>query len=117
MCASKNETFYIRDTNVSLTVYVVDNHGNKVNNAMVKVGGYVAYSSDGIARLIIPKGNYTIHVSKKGYKSVSKSISLNGSDSVDVVLKKEKHIAGFELIAIVVAIVIIIAKRFKPLRD
>ena len=114
---SKNETFYIEDVNVTLTVYIVDNHGKPVSNAKVQAGEYVAYSSNGVATLKLPKGNYTIHVSKKGYKSVSKSISLNGSDSVDVVMKKEKHIAGFELIAVAVATAIIIAKRFKSLRD
>jgi len=104
---SKNETFYIENANVTLTVYVVDSHGKSISNATVQAGGHVAYSNDGVATLKLPKGNYTISVSKEGYKSVSKSISLNGNNSMDVVMKKEKHIPGFELAAIVVAVVVV----------
>ena len=76
----------VRPPQHSVTVKVVQKDaGTPVEDAQVRMGVYVAYSdSNGVARVAMPKGTYTLDVLKTGVEAPSRVLDVSDDVTVDV---------------------------------
>ena len=70
----------------AVTVKVVEKDaGTPVEDAQVRLGVYFADSnSDGLARVAMPRGTYSLDVLKTGYEALSQVLEVNGDVTVEV---------------------------------
>lgn len=84
--------FLVFATNSALTINVTDSDGNALEGATVVVllgsdeKGNLITTADGKAVFYLPNGDYSIKVDKDTYATTTKTITLSGADSEDLVL-------------------------------
>ncbi|MDD4497562.1 MAG: hypothetical protein PHV51_05350 [Methanosarcinaceae archaeon] len=85
--AVKNGTF---STGSGLEVHVVDTSGNPINADFIKLNDLIVKNTSNFNFIGLADGNYSLNVTKAGYKSVKSTISYKGSSrAFTVTLAKE----------------------------
>jgi flagellar basal body-associated protein FliL len=118
---STSETFMVSAVtiNYTLTVSVWESIGLPITGAAVVIkddGGTEVASGTTISGFYktptaLSGGNYTVTVSKSGYKTATKDVELTGPDSsieVQVILEEEQKIFWLLLILLIIMIVIVV---------
>ena len=76
----------VKPPQYSVAVKVVEKDaGTPVEDAQVRLGVYFAYSDpNGLARVAIPQGTYSLDVLKTGYEAPSRVLEVNDDVTVEV---------------------------------
>lgn len=83
------------DEGKEITVRVKDPAGRAIESAYVSIGNRRGYTNEnGEVKIKAPLGEQTLRVDKGNYEMYRSVIKVENEDTIDVVLKLEKHIAN-----------------------
>ncbi|MDK2907681.1 MAG: hypothetical protein PWQ87_139 [Candidatus Woesearchaeota archaeon] len=83
------------DEGKEITVRVKDPAGRAIESAYVSIGNRRDYTNEnGEVKIKAPLGEQTLRVDKGNYEMYRRVIKVENEDTIDVVLKLEKHIAN-----------------------
>jgi len=69
---------------------VVDLEGRPIAGALVSLDSYWANTeTDGRYSLEVPVGSYTLKVVRRGYRTVSRDIEVDGDMTVNITMRRE----------------------------